>query len=295
MKRIQIHFIVNPVAGHGNTMLNRSYLAPFFNKNEYHIKVKQTAYKNHAKSLTIESINENPDIIVACGGDGTINEVASCLVNTKILLGIIPIGSGNGLASSLNIPRNIYEAIKLIKTQKINMIDVGKLNNNYFFSNCGIGFDAQVIKTFENNTKRRLSGYLEAIVKAIKNFNPLNNVQIEINEQTFNLNPFLIFSSNSNEMGYHFSLTPNASLKDGLLDVLIIPHINIFKIIFLGVLMLFNRPEYLKEATFFQTRKLKISQPHESSFQTQVDGEYIHINNSSLTISLIQKSLLVIA
>ncbi|WP_103192041.1 diacylglycerol/lipid kinase family protein [Formosa algae] len=101
----QIHFIINPIAGSGEKRLSINILRKFFELEAYNIELKYSSFKGHAIDLTKESINQEADVIVACGGDGTINEVASVLVGTGIPLGILPIGSGNGLASHLKIPK----------------------------------------------------------------------------------------------------------------------------------------------------------------------------------------------
>ena len=218
-----IHFIVNPIAGKGNNNINLVLLERYFNKKAFNLTIKPTSYKKHAIKLTQESISEQADIIVACGGDGTINEVASCLVNTSITLGIIPIGSGNGLSSNLKIPKDINKALELIKKQVTKRIDVGQLNNNYFFSNTGIGFDAQVIKNYEAYKDRTLTSYIKATLKSLRKANKLIEVETTLNGLTLEHKPFLIFISNSNELGYKVSLTPKASLEDGKLDILIVP------------------------------------------------------------------------
>ena len=82
----QIHFIINPIAGSGNHNISKKTLQPFFDKNDYDITVKFSVYKNHTTLLTLESIEQNAHIIVACGGDGTVNEVASCIIGTPIIL-----------------------------------------------------------------------------------------------------------------------------------------------------------------------------------------------------------------
>ena len=131
----KIHFIVNPIAGSGTHNFSESYFQDYFESNQYNLTVKYSEYKGHAVDLTKESIAQDATIIVACGGDGTINEVASALVSTNIPLGIIPVGSGNGLASNLKISNKIEEAIEIIKNNLQTRIDVGCVNNYYFFSN----------------------------------------------------------------------------------------------------------------------------------------------------------------
>ena len=106
-----IHFIVNPIAGSGKNKIHLDLLHQFFEPENYKVTIKYSEYKRHSTLLTQDSIKEGATIIVACGGDGTINEVASCLVNTNIVLGIMAMGSGNGLASNLKIPKNIKKII----------------------------------------------------------------------------------------------------------------------------------------------------------------------------------------
>lgn len=289
-----IHFIVNVIAGKGNNNIDLVLLEKYFNKEEYTLTIKPTSYKKHAVKLTQESINEQAEIIIACGGDGTINEVASCLVNTSIILGIIPIGSGNGLASNLDIPKNIDKALQIIKAQAIRKIDVGQLNSNYFFSNTGIGFDALVIKNYEASNERTLLSYVKATLKSLKKSNILIEVETNLNGHIIEHQPFLIFISNSNELGYKVSLTPKASLEDGMLDVLIVPKLSIVKIILFMLLMAIKRHHILKEVSTYQTKNIKITQKNRPLFQIQIDGEFLLIKNRTIEINILEKALNVI-
>lgn len=291
----QIHFIVNPIAGSGNNHLTAERLQTYFDKNEYALKIKQSDYKHHAEILTKESVAEGAEIIVACGGDGTINEVASCLVGTSISLGIIPFGSGNGLASNLKIPKNFEEAIQIIKDQHITKVDVGCINKKYFFSNTGSGFDANVVKHYELSKKRKFISYLKATFNALKDFHkPQKTIQISVNDEVTYENPFMIFISNSNELGYNFSLTPKASLQDGFLDVMIVPKMSNLKTLLLGFLILIKKQHLLKEVKSYQDKQIKITQKKGMVFQTQIDGELYTIDKSTISISILEKSLNVI-
>lgn len=289
-----IHFIVNPVSGSGTQVISQAFLNNFFDKTDYEITVKTSDYKKHAKVLTKSSIAEGADIIVACGGDGTVNEVASCLVNTNIILGIIPLGSGNGLASNLKIPKTIESAIALIKTQSVKKIDVGLINEHYFFSNTGIGIDAQVIRHYENSNERKLISYLKSSLKALKTLKYKNKITVEVNGQTIQTYPFLVFISNSNEMGYKISLTPMASLQDGLLDVLIVSKMSWIKSLYFGFLILLKKPHLIKEAKCHQTKTIKIRQSNQTAYESQIDGEFFTIDKEAINISLLEKSLQVI-
>ncbi|WP_111708698.1 diacylglycerol/lipid kinase family protein [Lutibacter citreus] len=291
---IDIHFIVNPIAGSGNHNFSETFFHNYFERDTYKVTVKSSKYKGHAIDLTKESINQEATIIVACGGDGTINEVASTLVGINIPMGIIPVGSGNGLASNLKIPQKINKAIEVVKNNVQTKIDVGCLNNHYFFSNTGFGFDASVIENYEASTKRTLYCYLKATLKSYKYFYNKKVVAIEIDEVETIFNPFLIFISNSNEMGYGISLTPKALLQDGLLDVVIVPKLNKVKMLFFGISMLFKKPDLLNNVRCYQTKNIKLYKKKGDFLQSQMDGEVLKIKDDFVAISLKEKSLLVI-
>ena len=290
-----IHFIINPIAGSGNHKINKTFLETYFEKSKYQIKVKFSNFKKHTRQLTQESIKQNAHIIVACGGDGTINEVASNIINTSIVLGIIPLGSGNGLASHLNISKNIYNAIKTIKKHEIKTIDIGRLNNHYFFSNAGMGFNAHVIKHYEESNNRKLLSYIKSVLKAFKDRHNPHEIEVKIDRESFTSNPFMIFVSNSNELGYNISLTPKASLEDGLLDLLIVSKLNVFKIIFFSFLMIFKKHHLLKEVKGFQAKNIRLSQKNNNHFKLQIDGEFRVIQNDQINISISEKALKIIA
>lgn len=291
---IEIHFIVNPIAGQGKSPLTQAFLEPYFVGSLHRLTVKHSEYKKHAIELTMESIAQKADIIVACGGDGTINEVASCLVGTSIPLGIIPLGSGNGLASNLRIPKSIRKALTIIKNRQTVNIDVGQINDRHFFSNMGIGFDASVIKHYESSQKRTLLGYVNACLTSFRDMGKNKDLSVCINDMNSLVNPFIILISNSNEMGYNLSLTPKASLQDGLLDVLIISKISRLKMFLLGFLILFRRVYWLKEAKSFQTKELQLSRNDATHFESQIDGELHEIKNGTLQISINEKSLCIL-
>ena len=181
--------------------------------------------------------------------------------------------------------------LEIIKNKHCIKIDVGQINDKPFFSNMGIGFDANVIKHYESSQKRTLYGYLGACITSIKDIKRNKDLSVSINETINFEDPFIIMVSNSNEMGYNLSLTPKASLQDGLLDVLVISKINRAKMLWLGVLILLRKVTWLKEAKMFQTNKLQLLSKDESYFETQIDGEFQKIDNGMLNISIYRSAL----
>lgn len=287
---IYIHFIINPISGKGKHNIGKTELEKYFPKEKFKIDVDYSNYKKHAILLTKNAIAKNPDCIVACGGDGTINEVASCLINTKIKLGIIPVGSGNGLASNLNIPKDIEKATEIIRNGNSQTIDVGQINEHYFFSNMGIGIDAHIIKKYETYNKRTLIAYLKASISSSFQFKPIQTI-LTFNNQIINTNSFLLFISNSNEMGYGMSLTPKASLQDGWLDLVKVSKLRFIDKLALGMYILSNKIEKFKKAEHTLIQKLSIEIPNNIRTEIQIDGEFHNLKTNKIDVSIIKNGL----
>ena len=269
-------FIVNPNSGNAKHDIQLDFLQSKFSSSD-EISVKETAYQFHAKELVNEAIAEKADVIVACGGDGTINEVASAMVNTKIPLGIIPTGSGNGLASNLAIPKDINKAIEIILKHNVHTIDVGRVEDKYFFSNLGFGIDAEVIKTYEENQKRTLTGYVDASLKTLMNYKS-KLFRLYIDDVIIEKNFYYLFCSNSNIAGYGISFTPKADLADGELDLLMIEDLDVFEQFYFSVLVLAKKIDLLEQANYKKVKKFKIESLDGEPITYQLDGE---INKSS--------------
>lgn len=292
--RTSIHFIINPISGNGQNKLTLDTLYGVFKKDKFSVKIKETERPNQATELAQQSISSGADIVVACGGDGTVNEVARCLVDSSAHLGIVPMGSGNGLASALKIPKNTTEALCVIERHKRSKIDVGEIEKHYFFSNTGIGFDANVINNYSRTKKREFVSYLKAVLLALLQPSPQLFVKIKTEADSYTLNPFLVFVSNSSKMGYDISLTPEASMQDGVLDAIIVPPLNKLEIIYFGILLLINKPHKFKKARYFLTKKLEITNLDKGKFLTQIDGESREIDSNCLNISVKKGALSVI-
>ena len=183
----------------------------------------------------------------------------------------------------------------IIKNHNVKKIDVGQLNDNYFFSNVGVGIAANVVKHYESSSKRKFFSYFKASIKSLNELKHENLIKITTEDKTQLINPLMLFISNSNELGYKVSLTPKASLQDGLLDIVMVPKTNRFKTLLFGLLILFKKHQMLREVNSFQIKKAELAKQNEDYFHSQIDGEYLTVNNKSITISVLEKSLNVIA
>ena len=294
MKRTSIHFIVNPISGNGNNLLTPETVSRVFNLDQFCFEIKETQKPKHATELTNASIIEGADIIVACGGDGTVNEIASCLVGSSVKLGVVPMGSGNGFAATLKIPKSIIGALNIIKESNNTQIDVGEINKNYFFSNTGIGFDANVINNYSKTSQRKLTSYLKAFLLTFFNNPASHTLKITTESQSMKLKPFMVFASNSNEMGYDVSLTPKASIQDGVLDIIIVEPLNKLEIIYFAFLLLVKKPQRFKKAHYFLTKNTEITNLDKGGFLAQIDGEPRQINTNTIKITVKKKALSVV-
>lgn len=289
-----LHFIVNPISGNGKHNLSAVVLRNFFPRSAFRVEVDYTQRKGHAVDLTREAMRQAPDCIVACGGDGTINEVAAQLVGSGIKLGIVPVGSGNGLASHLEIPKAIDAALSVIQAGEVTAIDVGSVNGKPFFSNMGIGLDAAIIKRYEKTGKRTLWGYVQATMGVSMSFRPRTTV-LSFDDGSLRLDALMVFVSNSNEMGYGMSLTPRASLQDGKLDVAVVPMLSSFAKLMLGYRVLTRRIDQFNSIEHLSATQIRLEQPDSIFLDAQLDGESHNFKTNVLEISVQPAALSVVA
>jgi len=160
------------------------------------------------------------DIIIA-GGDGTVSQVVNSLMDYDVNFGIIPCGSGNGLAFTAKIPKQPDKALEIIFNGKPAVIDGFYINQQFACMLCGLGFDAKVAHDFAQQPKRGLSTYVKQVVK---NFfaAKIYTFEVTVNNNTFATNAYFISIANSNQFGNNFTIAPKASLSDGLLDIVIV-------------------------------------------------------------------------
>lgn len=177
------------------------------------------------------------DIIIAVGGDGTINEVASAIAGTDTVLGVIPYGSGNGLSRFLGIPMNAERAIKLLNTGRTLTIDAGKMNGRWFFNMAGMGFDAHISHVFANGSKKRgFISYFKSSLKEIANYKA-QTYKIAIDGVQYEREAFMLSLANSSQYGNNAHVSPTASVEDGLLDVCIIKPFPLYRFLEMGLRM----------------------------------------------------------
>ncbi len=221
MVKANILFIINPISGGKNKAKIPSLIASYLDHTKYKAELSFTAHIGHAAEIAEEAVAKGYDIIIAVGGDGTINEIAPKVIQSNKVLGIIPFGSGNGLARFLKIPMNAKKAILLINDFNVQIIDTAKLNGRCFFNIGGMGFDAHISMVFAKNKTRGLKGYMEMFLKEMVSYKS-QNYQIEIDGKDYTQKAFAVSIANSAQYGNNVYISPQSSITDGLLDVCIV-------------------------------------------------------------------------
>ena len=219
-----ILFIVNPISGTSSKKGFDRIVEKVIDRDRFLYDIVRTEYAGHAAKLAAEAAAKDTDICVAVGGDGTVNEVARALAGTNTALGIVPCGSGNGLARHLCLPLSMKGALSIINEGQTDTFDYGLINGHPFFCTCGMGFDAHVSLLFSQSGKRGLSTYARMVLQeGLKYKGDSYDVTIEdAGGSTQHLQAFLIACANAGQYGNNTYIAPGASMQDGLLDVIII-------------------------------------------------------------------------
>lgn len=258
----KIVFIANPISGTQSKKQVIQRIQKCIDTEKYTYEVARTEYAGHATLLTAKAVEEGAAIVVAIGGDGTINEVARALLHTNVALGIIPCGSGNGLARHLQIPMNVEKAIEILNQGNISCVDYGKINHIPFFCTCGVGFDAFVSLKFSKSEKRGPLTYLENMLHEFLSYKP-ETYEIEVEHGTLTYKAFLIACANASQYGNNVYIAPDASLDDGLMDVTIIEPFTVLDIPALAYQMFTKTLAQNSRIKTFKCKQIQIHRPNE--------------------------------
>lgn len=291
MKRIT--FIVNPISGTKcKNSLPGIIKRLLSNNSEFSYEIVYSEYAGHCLELATAKVNDGVDIIVAVGGDGTVNEVARALIHTSATLGIIPFGSGNGMARHLGIPMKPEDAVKLFLTGISQQIDYGVINQKHiFFCSCGVGFDAKVSYEFSRAPKRGLFTYFEIAVRENLKYNPEVYRLITDTGEEIVSKAFVIACGNASQYGNDAFIAPSASMKDGLLDVTLIKPFEFYNVPLLSYQLFTRNIDKNIKAKNFRCKKITISR--ERVGVMHFDGEPI-LADKELNIEIVPSGLQVI-
>lgn len=284
-------FIVNPVAGKGNESRVTSLIKEVMDKYNYTYDIKITEKVGDAKLFAEEAKTKEFSTIVSVGGDGTIHEVVNGMVGGSQKLGVIPAGTGNDLARSLNIPLNLREAIEVLVKQNSIPIDLGKLNGKYFINFCSVGLDALIAQE-ANKIKKYFSStyaYIIGVVKALIKFNSLK-VDLTIDNKIYSEEIMLIAVCNGSYYGGGMKIAPDAKMFDGEFDICVVEKMSKLKLLFLFPTIFKGKHTKYKEVKIYRGKDVQIT----SSQDTNVNADGEIVNNRPIKFEAIHKKIEVI-
>ncbi|MET4080964.1 diacylglycerol kinase (ATP) [Pedobacter sp. UYP30] len=288
--RKNILFIINPISGGKNKVDIPAAINRYLDKEVFNPDIKFTEFGGHASALAEAALAGDTEIVVAAGGDGTINEVACMVLKYKKTLGILPLGSGNGLARFLEIPTDLQKAIALLNKQQTKNIDSGHLCGKPFFNLAGMGFDAHVSAIFAKDKSRGLFGYIRLGLAEVLSYKPQEYL-IEIDGKQFTRKAYAISIANSSQYGNDVIVSPYASVTDGFLDVCIIKSFPLIKLPMLVFVMIKRTAKKSNLIEIIQGKQIKITREKEAA--VHVDGEPLHMS-ADLEAGIVEQSLKVI-
>lgn len=283
----KIVFIVNPISGGKSKMQLPSLIDTYLNHKIFDASIIFSEYVGHAYLLAKQALQHGADIVTSVGGDGTINEVASAIVHSGKQMGIIPCGSGNGLARTLKISLNHIKAIKNINNLNVTCIDTAELNGKNFFNMAGLGFDAHISALFAKDKTRGLKGYIKSIFNQISTYKP-QHYTLELDGKTIQLQAFMLSIANSSQYGNNVYIAPEASLCDGMLDVCVVKPFPLYSIAALGWRMLNKTAQHSAYIHITKAQKVKIIR--HITGPVHLDGEPYHMGKE-ITIKINPLSL----
>ncbi len=280
----KIYFIINPISGTSSKDQIPGLIEKLFSPKRFNKTIVFTEYQGHASELTQKAIAENTDFIVAVGGDGTVNEIARAMVHSNSALGIIPVGSGNGLARELSIPLDIKNAMKVILEGHITSIDYSKANNQIFFCTCGVGFDALVSERFAEDKRRGVLTYMKSAIIEYLKFRPETYEILLEGEKTITEKAFLVTCANASQYGNNAYIAPHANIQDGLMDIAILSPINPLDVAPLIVQLFIRQIDKNNKIKHYQTSKITIKREKEGVMH--IDGEPIRMEKNIMIESI---------
>ncbi len=268
--KIKIAFIINPISGTSKKKDFNEIIERELDATIYDSEIVVTDHPGHGTELAKAFVVRKFQIVVAVGGDGTVNEVGRALINTKTSLGIIPMGSGNGLARHLNIPMNEIKAIQQLNNSESILMDYGIVNGRPFFCTCGTGFDAYVSTEFAKGDKRGIMSYIEKIITGYFSYKS-QNYHLIGEGIDLTAKAFVLTFANASQWGNNAYIAPQASVQDGKIDISIMSNFPIIAIPTLALQLFAKTIDKDLFMTTLRTDKITLTRDEPGPFH--YDGE----------------------
>ena len=288
--RKRIRYIINPKSGTKGKEDIPAMINQLTNRDEVTCEICFTEAPKHATSLARDAAEKNFDIVVSVGGDGSANETAKGLIGSNTSLGIIPNGSGNGMARHLKIPLKHEEAIAVINNGYHETIDTLTINNEFCIGTIGIGFDAHIAHLFGKSEVRGYATYVKLVLTEFYKYKA-RTIRMHVDGKEFIKECFLLTFANSSQFGNNAVIAPFADVKDGILDVSMMKK---FPAIFAPHLIYRLMNNIIHQSRFFdRTSGKEVHVLNKGTIQGHIDGEPVTFTGD-LHIKVVPASLEVV-
>jgi len=264
--------IINPISGTSNKDKLPRLINEVLGSEAHSVQVETTRYAGHGRELAAQAVTAGIDIVVAIGGDGTVNEVGSALCNTDTALAIVPIGSGNGLARHLRLPMNTARALQVINDGRIEAFDYCTVNDHPFFCTCGLGFDAQVSYKFSMEGTRGFITYVKTAISEYFKYKS-KHYRIDIDGTSFEKNAFVVACCNAAQYGNNAYIAPRATMHDGLVDMTVMHQFNLAESALIGTRLFTRSLDQDKHVSIYRGKHIVIEREAEDVIH--IDGDPI--------------------
>lgn len=269
-KRRHILAIINPVSGTGNKDKIPRLIDTMVDHAHNSVSIIATEYPGHANEIAAQAVDDGIDVVVAIGGDGTVNEVGSALCGTQTALAIVPCGSGNGLARHLRIPMNASRALQVLNDGVVGRFDYCTVNGKPFFCTCGMGFDATVSYKFSNEGTRGFITYIKTALTEYLKYKPQDYL-IDIDGKKMHEKAFVIACCNAAQYGNNAYIAPRATMQDGLVDVTVMHPFNMVQTPLIGARLFLRQLSHDHHVSIYRGQRVTIERSHDDIMH--IDGD----------------------
>lgn len=285
----KICFIINPISGIGKQKIVEQLIKETIPVKDFDIQINYTNAPHHATELSKNAAQLNFNLVVAVGGDGSVNEVSKGLIHSSTALGIIPAGSGNGLARHLGIPLDLKKAVSLLIQGKTSCIDTAQINGEHFINVAGIGFDAHIAALFSNYGKRGLWSYVKLILGEYFRYKEQTYKFVK-DEKEKTEKAFLVSIANGSQFGNNAYISPNSNLSDHQLELCLLKKIPVYALPLFAFQLLTKR---VTQSKFISISSFKELELISENTKMHLDGESLDCAKE-LKIKVVPASLMVV-
>ena len=262
--------IINPVSGTGNKDKIPRAIDNMVDREKNDVSIIMSEYAGHAHEIAAQAVDDGVDVVVAIGGDGTVNEVGSALCGTDTAMAIVPSGSGNGLARHLRISMNASRALQVLNDGVVGSFDYCTVNGRPFFCTCGMGFDATVSYKFSNEGTRGFITYIKTALSEYIKYKPQEYL-IDIDGAKLREKAFVIACCNAAQYGNNAYIAPRATMQDGLIDVTVMHPFSVIESPLIGARLFLRQLNRDNHVSIYRGKHVVIERQHDDIIH--IDGD----------------------